>query len=72
MESEAQKLTPAQHLLKEFGSYKDLADKLGMSYQTAFSFSFRKIPHKHIDKLIQLSEGRLTKEMLRPDDTYAA
>jgi len=72
MESEAQKLTPAQHLLKEFGSYKDLADKLGMSYQTAFSFSFRKIPHKHIDKLIQLSEGRLTKEMLRPDDTHAA
>lgn len=53
-----------EYLLKEFKSYKALAEKLGMSYNNVFCWSFRPIPKKHIERLIELSEGRLTKEML--------
>lgn len=63
---EQTQVKPCDLLLKEFGSYRNIAEKLGVAYQTAYSYSFRPIPHKHLDKLVELSEGRLNKEMLRP------
>lgn len=58
---------PIEHLLEVYGSYKKIAEIIGKSYKTAYAMSFRPIPHKHIDKLIEGSEGRLNKSMLRPD-----
>jgi hypothetical protein len=58
---------PIEHLLDVYGSYHNIAKVLGKSYKTAYALSFRPIPHKHLDKLIEGSNGRLTKPMLRPD-----
>lgn len=58
---------PHEHLLEVFGSYQAIAKVIGKSYNTAFAMSFRPVPHKHLDKLIEASEGRLTKVMLRPE-----
>lgn len=58
---------PHEHLLEVYGSYNKIAEILGKSYKTAYALSFRPIPHKHLDKLIEGSDGRLTKAMLRPD-----
>ena len=57
---------PIEHLLGVYGSYKAIAEIIGKSYKTAYAMSFRPVPYKHLDKLIQASQGRLTKEMLRP------
>ena len=57
-----------QHLQLEFGTLGNLASKLGIKEAAVYMWVSRKqIPLKHIRKLIELSEGRLTKEMLRPD-----
>lgn len=58
---------PHEHLLEVYGSYNKIAEIIGKSYNTAFAMSFRPVPHKHLDKLIEASEGRLTKAMLRPE-----
>lgn len=58
---------PHEHLLEVFGSYQGIAKVIGKSYNTAFAMSFRPIPYKHLDKLIEASDGRLTKAMLRPE-----
>lgn len=58
---------PIEHLLEVYGSYQKIADLLGKSYKTAYAMSFRPVPYKHLDKLVEGSEGRLTKEMLRPN-----
>ena len=52
----------------EFGSLASLASKLGVRESAVYQWVARKnIPLKHIKTLIELSDGRLTKEMLRPD-----
>jgi hypothetical protein len=57
------------NLLKaEFGSVKWLSEQLGVRQSAIYNWADRgKIPIKHIKRLRELSEGRLTKEMLRPD-----
>lgn len=57
---------PIEHLLEVYGSYKAIAEVIGKSYKTAYAMSFRPVPYKHLDKLIEASQGRLNKEMLRP------
>ena len=57
---------PHEHLLEVFGSYQEVAKIIGKSYQSAYAMSFRPIPYKHLDKLIEASNGRLNKSMLRP------
>lgn len=52
----------------EFGSLASIASKLGVRESAIYQWVARKrIPLKHVKTLIELSEGRLTKEMLRPD-----
>jgi len=57
------------NLLKaEFGSVKWLSEQLGVRQSAIYNWVDRgRIPIKHLKKLRELSEGRLTKEMLRPD-----
>lgn len=55
-------------LLKiEFGSLKDLAEKLDIKPNTVYLWGQTNIPYKYLKKIEQISEGNLTKEMLRPD-----
>ena len=52
----------------EFGTLGNVASKLGITETAVYGWVYKKrIPIKHIRKLEELSEGRLTKEMLRPD-----
>jgi DNA-binding transcriptional regulator YdaS (Cro superfamily) len=52
----------------EFGSLASIASKLGVRESAIYQWVARKnIPLRHVKTLIELSEGRLTKEMLRPD-----
>ena len=55
-------------LKMEFGSLANLAHQLGIRESPVYQWVARKqIPLKHIKTLERLSEGRLTKELLRPD-----
>ena len=55
-------------LLKyEFGSLKDLADTLEIKANTVYLWGQSNIPFKYLKQIEQITEGRLTKEMLRPD-----
>lgn len=56
-------------LLKaEFGTLTRLAKILGIRATAIYNWADRgHIPIKHLAKLRELSEGRLTKEILRPD-----
>jgi len=61
-------MKPFDELKLEFGVLANLAKPLGVRENAIYQWSKRgKIPVKHIRTLIELSEGRLTKEMLRPD-----
>jgi len=53
----------------EFGSLYRLAMLLGIRETAIYQWKARckGIPIKHLRKIVELSEGRLTKEMLRPD-----
>ena len=52
----------------EFGSIKVLADHLDVRPSAIYNWADRgRVPIKHLKKIRDLSEGRLTKEMLRPD-----
>jgi DNA-binding transcriptional regulator YdaS (Cro superfamily) len=52
-------------LLEVFGSYKDIADKLGMKYVTVYAWSMRNsIPKKHHQAIIEASNGKITEEDL--------
>ena len=52
-------------LLEVFGSYKDIADKLGMKYVTVYAWSMRNsIPKKHHEAIIEASFGKITEEDL--------
>ena len=58
-------MNPIDALKIEFGSLSNLASLLGMSNVTVYKWE--KVPHKHVRKIEELSEGRLTAQMLRPD-----
>ena len=52
-------------LLEVFGSYKEMAQKLGMKYVTVYAWHMRNgIPEKHHETIIAASEGKITKEDL--------
>jgi DNA-binding transcriptional regulator YdaS (Cro superfamily) len=52
-------------LLEVFGSFKDIADKLGMKYVTVYAWSMRNsIPKKHHQAIIEASEGKITEQDL--------
>jgi len=57
-----------QLLQVEFGTLDELSKLLGVKSSAVYQWVAREqIPIKHLKKLNMLSEGRLTKEMLRPD-----
>jgi len=57
-----------KHLQVEFGTLDELSKLLGVRNTAVYNWLSRKqIPIKHLKKISILSEGRLTKEMLRPD-----
>jgi DNA-binding transcriptional regulator YdaS (Cro superfamily) len=52
----------------EFGTLDELSRLLGVKNTAVYNWVAREqIPIKHLKKLSVLSEGRLTKELLRPD-----
>lgn len=53
----------------EFGSLYRLAMLLGIRETAIYQWKARckGIPIKHLRKIVELSDGRLTREMLRPD-----
>jgi hypothetical protein len=55
-------------LQAEFGTLDELSKHLGVRNTAVYNWMSRgQIPIKHLRKLNNLSQGRLTKEMLRPD-----
>ena len=54
-------------LKAEFGSLYKLAMLLEVRETAVYQWKKRGIPIKHIRKLEELSEGRLTAKILRPD-----
>ena len=55
-------------LKTEFGSLYRLAQLLGLRETAVYQWKARtNVPIKHIRKIEDLSEGRITREMLRPD-----
>jgi hypothetical protein len=60
-------MNPSDLLKIEFGSLVNLAEKLGIQAQTIYLWNSTKIPFKYLRKIEELSEMRLTREMLRPD-----
>ena len=52
----------------EFGTLSQLANKLSITDSAIYMWTKKKnIPIRHLRKIEELSEGRITKEMLRPD-----
>ena len=61
-------MKPFDALKLEFGVLANLAKPLGVRENAIYQWSKRgTIPIKHIRTLIEMSDGRLTKEVLRPD-----
>jgi DNA-binding transcriptional regulator YdaS (Cro superfamily) len=60
-------MKPTDLLKIEFGSLKNLADKLEIRPNTVVLWGQTKIPFKYLRAIEELSELRLTREMLRPD-----
>lgn len=55
-------------LLKiEFGTLKTLAEHLNLSPNNVYLWGQTNVPFKYVKKICELSNGRLTAEMLRPD-----
>jgi len=57
------------NLLKaEFGSITYLAEQLEIRPSAVYNWADRgRVPIRHLKRILELSEGRLTKEMMRPD-----
>jgi len=52
----------------EFGTLDELSRLVGVRNTAVYNWLSRKqIPIRHLKKISVLSEGRITKEMLRPD-----
>ena len=60
-------MNPMDLLRVEFRTLGELADKLKIRANTLYLWNRNQIPVKYIKDIELLSEGRLTKEMLRPD-----
>ena len=60
-------MNPMDLLRVEFRTLGELANKLNIRANTLYLWNRSQIPVKYIKDIEQLSEGRLTKEMLRPD-----
>jgi len=60
-------MNPLDLLRVEFRTLKDLAEKLDIRANTAYLWNRSGIPPKYLRQIEELSQGRLTKEMLRPD-----
>jgi hypothetical protein len=57
--------TAFDNLMAEFGSIKNLCDKIGVKYVTAYAWKMRNgIPKKWHTAIIEASENRLTAEHL--------
>jgi hypothetical protein len=55
-------------LQAEFGTLDELSKMLGVRNTAVYNWMARgQIPLRHLRKLNDLSKGRLTKEILRPD-----
>jgi len=61
-------MKPFDALRVEFGVLANLAPLLGVRENAVYQWAKRgQIPIKHVRKLEELSEGRLTAKILRPD-----
>lgn len=57
--------TAFDNLMAEFGTIKNLCDKIGVKYVTAYAWKMRNgIPKKWHTAIIEASENRLTAEHL--------
>ena len=56
-------------LVVHFGSLKKLAEKMGVSYNCVYQWKARgqQIPLKNIAIIEELSQGKITREMMLPD-----
>jgi len=60
-------MKPLDLIRIEFGGIKELADRLEITPNTVYLWGVNKVPMKYLGKIEQLSDLRLTREMLRPD-----
>ena len=60
-------MNPMDLLKIEFKTLENLANQLGIPANTVYQWGKANIPFKWIKDIEQLSELRLTREMLRPD-----
>ena len=60
-------MNPMDMLKIEFGSLKDLAEKLDLKPNTVYLWGQSAIPFKYLKTIEELSNHKLTREMLRPD-----
>jgi DNA-binding transcriptional regulator YdaS (Cro superfamily) len=65
--NERASMHPMDLLKIEFGSLKDLAEKLELKPNTVYLWGQSQIPLKYITKIEELTNNKLTREMLRPD-----
>ena len=56
-------------LTVEFGSLKNLSEQLGLTYNAVYAWKTRgqKIPLKNVARIEELSNMRITRQMMRPD-----
>lgn len=60
-------MKPMDMLRIEFGSLKELADQLKLKPNTVYLWNQTQVPFKYLKKIEEITTGRLTREMLRPD-----
>ena len=60
-------MKPMDLLRIEFRTLEALANKLGIPANTVYQWNKTNIPTKWIKDIEELSESRLTREVLRPD-----
>jgi hypothetical protein len=60
-------MKPTDFLKYEFGSLKNLAEKLELTPNAVVLWGQTHIPLKYVKLIEELSSNRLTKEQLRPD-----
>jgi DNA-binding transcriptional regulator YdaS (Cro superfamily) len=60
-------MKPMDLLRIEFRTLEALANKLGIPANTVYQWNKSNIPTKWIKDIEELSESRLTREVLRPD-----
>jgi len=60
-------MNPMDFLRVEFGTLSNLGKLLGIRANTIYLWGRNNVPTKYIKQIEGLSEGRVTKEMLRPD-----